>query len=43
MAAASMTIRGQLLRMLEAVAEALGDDLRERLVFVGGCSRPDIG
>lgn len=38
MAAASMTIRGQLLRMLEAVAEALGDDLRERLVFVGGCT-----
>lgn len=24
--------------MLEAVADALGDDLRERLVFVGGCT-----
>lgn len=33
-----MSIRGDLLSMLEAVAEALGDDLLERLVFVGGCS-----
>ena len=32
------TIRGQLLAMLRAVAEALGDDLRKRLVFVGGCT-----
>jgi predicted nucleotidyltransferase len=29
---------GQLLHMLRTVAEALGDDLRERLVFVGGCT-----
>lgn len=33
-----MTVRGQLLRMLEVVAEALGEDLRERMVFVGGCT-----
>ena len=33
-----MSIRGDLLSMLEAVASALGDDLLERLVFVGGCS-----
>lgn len=32
------TVRGQLLHMLETVAEALGSDLRERLVFVGGCT-----
>lgn len=32
------TVRGQLLQMLQTVAEALGDDLRERLVFVGGCT-----
>jgi predicted nucleotidyltransferase len=32
------TVKGQLLHMLEAVAEALGRDLRERLVFVGGCT-----
>ncbi len=32
------TVKGQLLHMLETVAEALGDDLRERLVFVGGCT-----
>lgn len=32
------TVKGQLLRMLETVANALGDDLRERLVFVGGCT-----
>lgn len=32
------TVRGQLLYMLETVAEAIGDDLRERLVFVGGCT-----
>lgn len=33
-----MTVKGQLLRMLEKVAEALGPDLREQLVFVGGCT-----
>lgn len=33
-----ITVRGQLLHMLETVAEALGEDLRERLVFVGGCT-----
>lgn len=33
-----MTVQGQLLDMLEAVAAALGDDLRARLVFIGGCS-----
>lgn len=33
-----MTVRDQLLRMLQTVAEALGSDLRERLVFVGGCT-----
>jgi predicted nucleotidyltransferase len=33
-----MSVRGDLLRMLEAVAEALGDELLGRLVFVGGCS-----
>lgn len=32
------TVKGQLLHMLESVAEALGGDLRERLVFVGGCT-----
>lgn len=31
-------IRAQLLEMLKAVAAALGEDLRERLVFVGGCT-----
>ncbi|WP_457812181.1 hypothetical protein [Sinorhizobium meliloti] len=31
-------IRDQLLEMLKAVATALGEDLRERLVFVGGCT-----
>lgn len=31
-------IQGQLLGMLEAVAAALGDELRGRLVFVGGCT-----
>ncbi|MBB2973130.1 hypothetical protein [Mesorhizobium sp. RMAD-H1] len=31
-------IRAQLLDMLKAVATALGDDLRDRLVFVGGCT-----
>ncbi|RDL47863.1 hypothetical protein BLJAPNOD_05363 [Ensifer sp. M14] len=29
-------IRAQLLEMLKAVSAALGEDLRERLVFVGG-------
>ena len=33
-----MTIQGQLLAMLETVAKALGDDLRRKMVFVGGCS-----
>jgi predicted nucleotidyltransferase len=32
------TVRGQLLQMLQTVAEALGADFRERLVFVGGCT-----
>lgn len=32
------TVRGQLLYMLQTVAEALGGELRERLVFVGGCT-----
>lgn len=32
------TVKGQLFHMLETVAEALGDDLRERVVFVGGCT-----
>lgn len=31
-------IRDQLLEMLKAVATALGEDLLERLVFVGGCT-----
>jgi hypothetical protein len=31
-------IREQLLEMLKAVATALGDDFRNRLVFVGGCT-----
>lgn len=33
-----MTIQGQLKEMLKNVAVALGADLRERLVFVGGCT-----
>lgn len=33
-----MTIQGELLYMLETVAEALGDDLCNQMVFVGGCS-----
>ena len=33
-----MTVQGQLLEMLETVADALSDDLRDRLVFVGGCT-----
>ena len=33
-----MTIQGQLLAMLETVAKALGEDLRRKMVFVGGCS-----
>ena len=32
------TVQGQLKAMLKAVAEALGDELRGRLVFVGGCT-----
>lgn len=31
-------VRRQLLYMLERVADTLGEDLRERLVFVGGCT-----
>ena len=31
-------VHGQLLHMLKSVAIAIGDDLRERLVFVGGCT-----
>lgn len=31
-------IRAQLLEMLKVVASALGEDLRSRLVFVGGCT-----
>ncbi len=33
-----MTVRGDLTNMLETVARALGDDLRDKLVFVGGCT-----
>ncbi|MBE0560597.1 MAG: hypothetical protein IH622_07215 [Ochrobactrum anthropi] len=33
-----MTVQGQLKAMLRAVAEALGDELCARLVFVGGCT-----
>lgn len=33
-----MTIQGELLAMLETVAEALGNDLCRQMVFVGGCS-----
>jgi predicted nucleotidyltransferase len=33
-----MTVQGQLKAMLVAVAEALGVELRARLVFVGGCT-----
>jgi predicted nucleotidyltransferase len=33
-----MTVQGQLKEMLKAVAVALGDELRARLVFVGGCT-----
>lgn len=33
-----MTVQGQLKEMLKAVAFALGDELRARLVFVGGCT-----
>jgi predicted nucleotidyltransferase len=33
-----MSLQGELLAMLETVAEALGDDLRQQMVFVGGCS-----
>lgn len=33
-----MTVQGQLKAMLVAVAEALGEELRARLVFVGGCT-----
>lgn len=31
-----MSVKGQLLKMLETVAEALGNDLREKLVGRGG-------
>jgi len=33
-----MTVQGQLKAMLKTVAEALGEELRGRLVFVGGCT-----
>lgn len=33
-----MSIQSQLLEMLENVAKALGPDLRDKFVFVGGCS-----
>lgn len=33
-----MSVRGQLLEMLQLVAKALGHDLCRRLVFVGGCT-----
>lgn len=33
-----MSVQGELLAMLETVAQALGDDLCQRMVFVGGCS-----
>lgn len=33
-----MSLQGELLAMLETVAQALGDDLCQRMVFVGGCS-----
>jgi predicted nucleotidyltransferase len=33
-----MSVQGELLEMLETVADALGDDLRQQMVFVGGCS-----
>lgn len=33
-----MKVQGQLIAMLEVVAKALGNDLREKLVFVGGCT-----
>ncbi|MCV9943746.1 MULTISPECIES: hypothetical protein [unclassified Rhizobium] len=33
-----ITVQGQLLEMLQSVANALGEDLRKRLVFVGGCT-----
>lgn len=33
-----MRIQSQLLEMLENVAKALGPDLRDKFVFVGGCS-----
>jgi predicted nucleotidyltransferase len=31
-------VQGQLLHMLQSVAMAIGDDLRKRLVFAGGCT-----
>lgn len=33
-----MSLQGELLAMLEIVADALGDDLCRQMVFVGGCS-----
>jgi hypothetical protein len=33
-----MTVQGQLKEMLKTVAVTLGDELRARLVFVGGCT-----
>lgn len=33
-----MSLQGELLSMLETVAQVLGDDLCQKMVFVGGCS-----
>ena len=33
-----ITVKGQLFHMLETVATALGNDLRQQVVFVGGCT-----
>jgi predicted nucleotidyltransferase len=33
-----MSIQGEILTMLETVAKALGNDLCQQMVFVGGCS-----
>lgn len=33
-----MMIKDELIRMIQRVAEALADDLREKMAFVGGCT-----
>lgn len=33
-----MSVQGELRRMLEVVARALGDEMRAQMVFVGGCT-----